>query len=219
MPSHLRYKFTDEDLKFVHILEAVNYLRIAGNGGLALPQTFFEFGCHSGRTFSSAINASLLLKMPQMKFYAFDSFEGLPKTSSDDGYFESGSFCTTYQQFLKIVRKSTGINLNSDSVIKGFYCDSLTSELRDKMPRVGIVHIDVDLYSSTIDVLNFIGPLLVPGSLILFDDWFCFPGGTNLGERKAFLEFLGNNSWIKVEPWKSYSTFGQSFFITQISQD
>ena len=41
------YKYTDEHLKFVHILEAINYLRVAGNMGKVLPQTYFEFGGHS----------------------------------------------------------------------------------------------------------------------------------------------------------------------------
>ena len=55
---HKIYNLSDEKLKFAHILESINYLRIAGNNGELLPQTFFEFGCHSGRTFSNAVNSS-----------------------------------------------------------------------------------------------------------------------------------------------------------------
>ncbi len=36
MPALDDYTYTDEHLKFVHILEALNYLRVAGAGG----------GCH-----------------------------------------------------------------------------------------------------------------------------------------------------------------------------
>lgn len=102
------YKYTDEHLKFVHILEAINYLKVAGNMGKVLPQTYFEFGCHSGRTFSAAVNASIALNMPQMKCFAFDSFVGLPETSEiDDGIFKQGQFSTSRNQFLKIVKKNT----------------------------------------------------------------------------------------------------------------
>ena len=84
------------------------------------------------------------------------------------------------------------------------------------MPKIGIAHIDVDLYSSTVKVLEFITPLLVPGSVILFDDWYCFPASSDMGERKAFNEFLEKNINFKVEEWKAYSTFGKSFLITNI---
>ena len=83
------YIETDETFKYIHILEAVNYVRVA-----EMPKVFFEFGCHSGRTFSAAILASKFLNF-DMKIYGFDSFEGLPKTSKEeDGYFEGGTFYT-----------------------------------------------------------------------------------------------------------------------------
>ena len=50
--TYINYWFSDEKLKFTHILEAVNYLRIA-----ELRYNYYEFGCHSARTFSAAANA------------------------------------------------------------------------------------------------------------------------------------------------------------------
>ncbi|MDC0309244.1 hypothetical protein OAL72_00685 [bacterium] len=98
--AHRDYRYTDEHIKFVHILEAMNYLRVAGAGGRLLPQTFFEFGCHSGRTFSAEINASRYFRMENAEFFAFDSFEGLPQTNeTEDGYFQEGTFCTFGQSF------------------------------------------------------------------------------------------------------------------------
>ena len=93
---------------------------------------------------------------------------------------------------------------------------SLTKKLQDKMPKAGIVHIDVDLYSSTVDVLNFVTPLIVSGSVLIFDDWYAFPGGSKKGERKALEEFLQKTPKFSIETWKSYSTFGKSFFITKL---
>ena len=85
-----QYKYSDENKKFVHILEAVNYIKNAGNQGELLPQTYFEFGCHSGRTFSAAVNASNFLKAKNFNFYAFDSFQGLPVCNQEiDGIFKS----------------------------------------------------------------------------------------------------------------------------------
>lgn len=215
--ARAQYQYSDEHLKFVHILEAINYLRVAGAAGRVLPQTFFEFGCHSGRTFSAAVNASQFFRMSNAQFYAFDSFEGLPETNAEeDGYFQTGTFCTSRTEFLRIVREKTGFMLPNSNVVQGFFCDSLTPELQARMPKAGVVHIDVDLYSSTVDVLRFLKPLFVPGTLLLFDDWHAFPGGELKGERKALTEFLEKHPGYAVEPWKAYSTFGQSFFITQV---
>ena len=216
--SHEIYKFSDEKLKFTHILEGINYLKIAGNHGKFLPQTFFEFGCHSGRTFISAINSADYLKAKGFSFFAFDSFQGLPKTDPiNDGIFKEGSFKTNLNDFKKLIKRKTYHKLSDKNIVSGFYNQSLTEKLQRQLPRIGMVHIDVDLYSSTSIVLDFIKPLLVEGSLILFDDWYCFPPSEKMGEAKAFEEFLSNNKNIEVQEWKNYSTFGKSFFITKIN--
>ena len=108
--SHKNFLFTDEKLKFTHILEGLNYLRVAGNNGKDLPQTFFEFGCHSGRTFSAALNGAKYLKMNNCEFFAFDSFKGLPETNEDDdGFFKTGDFSTSKKDFINIVKKKTNL--------------------------------------------------------------------------------------------------------------
>jgi O-methyltransferase len=204
-----RYKKSDELDKFQHILEAVNYVRVA-----ELPANYFEFGCHSGRTFSAALGAAKYLNM-KFDAYAFDSFEGLPKTSkSVDGIFREGSFSTSLQDFREIVRKQTKVDLTERQCIKGFYEDSLTEDLHEQLPKkIGMLHIDVDLYSSTKVLLEFVKEHLVNGTVVLFDDWFCFPPGKNMGEKKALEEFLVKYPQFQFSEWKNYSTFGKSFFV------
>jgi hypothetical protein len=218
VPALNDYTYTDEHLKFVHILEAINYLRIAGVGGDVLPQTYLEFGCHSGRTFSAAVRAAKYFDMSNAEFYAFDSFEGLPDTTvAEDGFFERGTFCTGRSDFVEIVRKKTGMKIADSHIIEGYYCNSLTPQVQARMPKAGVVHIDVDLYSSTVDVLEFIKPLLVVGTLLIFDDWYCFPPGANMGEQRAVKEFCDANPSFKLREWKAYSTFGQSYFVTALA--
>jgi hypothetical protein len=178
---------------------------------------YFEFGCHSGRTFSAAVRAARFLKMDDAEFFAFDSFEGLPPTSAaEDGIFQTGAFCTARTDFVRIVEKGAGLRLDDEHIVQGFYRDSLTPELQARMPKVGVVHIDVDLYSSTVEVLAFIKPLMVVGTVLIFDDWYCFPPGANMGEMRAFKEFCDANPSFATSEWKAYSTFGQSFFVTAL---
>ena len=209
--AHKHYLLTDEVNKSVHILESINYLKIS-----KLPLVYYEFGCHSARTFSSAIRASKELGIfDDFKFYAFDSFEGLPKTSEEDGSFKTGTFKTNLAEFKEKVYMQSNFRIADKNIIPGFYSDSLSKELQDTLPKAGVIHIDVDLYSSAKEVLNFIAPLIVDGSVLLFDDFYCFPAGSNMGEERALNEFIETNNHYRLIEWKAYSSFGKSFFITR----
>ena len=209
---HKWYVESDEKFKYIHILEAVNYIKVA-----ELPNVFFEFGCHSGRTYSAALLASKFLRF-EIENFAFDSFEGLPETlKNEDGIFKSGTFNTAKKDFVEIVKKRSGVLLQEDQLIEGYYEKSLTDKLSERLPKsVGFVHIDVDLYSSTVTVLDFIKKFLVSGTVILFDDWYCFPPGKEMGERRALNEFLKKYPEIELEEWKNYSTFGKSFLVKKV---
>ena len=106
--------------------------------------------------------------------------------------------------------------MEEHQIIEGFFSETLNAELQNKLPKAGIVHIDVDLYSSTVEILNFIKPLLSLGTVILFDDWYCFPVGEDKGERLALKEFCKANPKFQLEEWKNYSTFGKSFFVSSL---
>ena len=205
--AYKHYTKSDELDKFQHLVEAVNYIRVTQQDFV-----MFEFGCHSGRTFSALGSAAKFLKLPTDKMYAFDSFEGLP-VEENSGIFTPGEFSTSRNSFKKIVRSNTGIRLASHQIIEGFYSESLSNRGSLDLPTPTLVHIDVDLYGSTVDILNFLEGFNWKRLLIIFDDWYCFTPDSKNGERLAFEEFLSNNLNIRSECWKNYSTFGKSFFL------
>jgi hypothetical protein len=57
---------------------------------------------------------------------------------------------------------------------------------------------------------------MVVGTVLIFDDWYCFPPGCNMGEKQALTEFCEKYPAFKIMEWKAYSTFGQSFFVTAL---
>jgi O-methyltransferase len=63
--------------------------------------------------------------------------------------------------------------------------------LADKSISVCIV--DCDLYEPTVQVLDFISPLLDDGALIYFDDWRLTRASPHVGERAAALQWLAAN--------------------------
>jgi len=114
------YRGSDNFLKSQHILEAINYIRIT-----QLPLVFFEFGCCSGRTFSAALLSGEFFNLP-LQGYAFDSFQGLPKTNSqEDGCFKTGSFAMSKKKFQKIVYAKTKKFLDDKYIVEGFYTETL----------------------------------------------------------------------------------------------
>ena len=141
-----------------------------------------------------------------MRFFAFDSFEGLPEVVDHDssGFFKEGQFSSSLGAF-KGNLDAAGFPQNRSVIINGWYDKTLTRAVYDehRLTQAAIVHIDCDLYESTRLVLDFITPLLVDGTILIFDDWFHFNGHPQRGERKAFAEWSA-----KLTSW-SFSDYQQ----------
>jgi O-methyltransferase len=140
-----------------------------------------------------------------MRFFAFDSFQGLPEISGIDRQtsdFAAGKFNCTEPAFRDNLARA-GVPLSRVTTIAGWFENSCTEETirRHGLQKAAIIHIDCDLYSSTKTVLNFIRPLLTDGSIIIFDDWYCFRGNPDLGEQKAFQE------WKEVMPEWTFTEY------------
>ena len=134
--------------------------------GLAL-----EFGVFSGRSINRIAQGR------EGQVFGFDSFEGLPE-GWRDGY-DKGAFA---RQGLPEVASNV-------ELVVGWF-DRTLPEFLDAHPGpVSIVHIDCDLYSSTQTVLMQLRDRLVPGTIILFDEYFNYPGW-EMHEYKAFQEFV-----------------------------
>ncbi len=161
---------------------------------------YLEFGVWEGRSFIYAYNFAKS-KMPMMNYYAFDSFEGLQKPKGIDkhSFFKKGKYFCPLDKFKKNLEWG-GVDEDKVTIIKGFYDNMLTTELKEKLKikRASVVWIDCDLYESTKTVLNFIISYLVDGTIIVFHDWYCFNCDEERGERLAVKEWLKENPSISL---------------------
>lgn len=132
-----------------------------------------EFGVYKGETIN------FIAKLLKDKVvYGFDSFEGLPETWRFG--FEKGTF---YINGLPKVE-------NNVKLIKGWFEDSLPTFMKEfDNKTIAFLHIDCDLYSSTKAIFENLRNNIVPGTIIVFDEYFNYPGWEN-GENKAFMEFI-----------------------------
>jgi len=173
---------------------------------------YFEFGCCEANTMRMAWDAFHYLQ--DFTFVAFDSFEGFPEISEGDKQeiFEKGKAKMSEHDFVKVVTRH-GMAREKLIVIKGFYDKTLTPELKEKLlpSKAAVIYIDCDLYTSTVPVLNFIKEFLQKGTIIVFDDWHCFYGDPERGERRAFKEFREQNLDLIFEDF--ISTGEQKSFV------
>ena len=128
------------------------------------------------------------------RFFAFDSFEGLPEVTGPDrlgSEFKQGKYISSLDKFVANVQRA-GVPTARTICVKGWFDETLTEATRKKhnLEKAAIVFIDSDLYESARLALNFIKPLVVDGTVIMFDEWFGFRGHPHLGERRAFAEFV-----------------------------
>ena len=136
--------------------------------------------CGVGNGFSLTVISNLSKK----KIYAFDSFEGFPDKISKNDVSESDTVdLNNVLKFSKFHYKNMSEDLvkqnlikngikseyiqNNIKMIKGFFPKSFEGFNE----KISFLHLDVDLYNSYKDCLNFFYPMVVKGGIITFDEY------------------------------------------------
>lgn len=181
---------------------------------------YLEFGVFKGETLVKAFHAAQAENLKSMKFYAFDSFKGLPEIEGVDAdgfcYFSKGDYACSIDEFKKYILKQ-GVDLDKIEIIPGWYNEILNEETKKKLPirKASLVWIDCDLYESAVFVLDFITDYVCDGTILYFDDWFSFRGDPNRGEERAFREWLKKNPSIKAREFGRVTLWGMAFIINR----
>lgn len=167
---------------------------------------YHEFGVFEGRSFIK--NTLAFRKMlgaqdfNNMKFWAYDSFEGLPETTDKyaPAHFSKGAYSAPKELFIENVKKA-GIGAAQLEVVSGFYDKSLTEDLARKTfkdHKIRMTYIDCDIYESCAPIFNFIAYGLQVGSIIVIDDWVRHHTHPNHGMQRAFHEWQQKYPNIKM---------------------
>jgi hypothetical protein len=148
----------------------------------ALDGDFAEFGVFEG-TSASLIAAAA----PGRTLHLFDTFAGLPEPRQDErGVLRRGQF----EASLPRVRERLA-DLDTVRFHPGPF-PATTAGLGAL--RFSFVHLDVDLYESTLAGLAFFYPRMVPGGIILSHDYSMLPG-----VERAFTDFLADRPERAIE--------------------
>jgi len=138
---------------------------------------FCEFGVYKGKS------VNYIASLIEQDIHAFDSFEGLPERWMDSH--QKGHFSISdLPEF-------------EDNVVvhKGWFDDTLPLFIEGIEEDVAFLHVDCDLYSSTNTVLSLLAKRIVPGTVIMFDEYFNYPFWEH-HEYRAFQEFVKSNDLL-----------------------
>lgn len=88
----------------------------------------------------------------------------------------------------------------------GYFDATLPDFLASHEEAIAFLHVDCDLYSSTVTIFDALGDRLQPGAIVLFDEYYNFHRWQQ-HEFKAFQEFV-QKSGVEYE-YIAYSVTGQ----------
>lgn len=153
-----------------------------------LPGAYAEAGVYDGgsaRILCAAKGADHL--------HLFDTFEGMPETDPQaDPHFAAGQFADTNRQKVEAYLAA----FPNVHIHQGFFPASAVDVPADR--RFKFVHLDLDIYHSTLDGLRFFYPRLVRKGIIISHD---YGNVTAPGVRQAFDEFLTETDEPFLQLW------------------
>ena len=152
--------------------------------------------------------------------YFFDSFEGLPQPTSEDGKdaktFSDGNSegelksidkVKAGENYIqKLLSDKLKINFSKVTIVKGWFQDTLPA-YKNGIGDIVILRLDGDWYESTKVSLENLYELVVPGGCVIIDDYYFWDGC-----RKAVDEFIKDNE-LRVEIKKQDAS--GAYFIKQ----
>lgn len=195
-------------------------LRRALESGIAVQGDYYEFGVFKGHTFLQAQLGARELGIDRMRFFGFDSFQGLPPVvgvdSTGEQHFYEGQYACSLERVTAELTRH-GADWQRSFLIKGYFHETLNPETRltYRMNRASVVLLDSDLYESAAQALEFLRDMLTDPAILIMDDWNAFDRDDGRGERLALAEFLRAHPEWTAEPWFHYGTYGQVFILRQ----
>ncbi len=177
------------DLRLRAKAEAVDYIVANMPEALVLPDRLALLGFALSRAPAAGLvvefgvekGASLrhLAGLTEREVHGFDSFEGLP---GDWGGTKEAKGAFDLRGKLPKVPGNAKLHV-------GWFDKELPGFLATHDEACALIHVDCDIYVSTKVVFEQLRARIVPGTVIVFDEYFNYPGWRQ-HEYKAFQEFV-----------------------------
>jgi hypothetical protein len=158
---------------------------------------YLEFGVARATSFKWWIEKN---KNINSRFFGFDTFEGLPE---DWGGYKKGDMAHNIPDIADA----------RANFIRGIFQDTLPGFLTDEGSSIKgmqkLIHLDADLFSSTIFVLSQLYPYINKGDLIIFDEF-------NVANHEFFaFKIFTEAFYVKLRPVAAQNNFYQTAFVVE----
>lgn len=184
VPIQLRQRSVDQSVDYILEERRLDGAQVAANKhetlnaalrASVLDGMVAEFGVFEGQSITS-----IATHFADRTVHGFDSFIGLPEawsgTSKGAGAFDIGG-------------QPPEVPVSNVEWHVGFFDTTVPPFAEQHRGPFSFVHLDADLYSSTKTVMDHLVDWFVPGTVVLFDEYFGYHGWQN-HEHKAFMELL-----------------------------
>jgi O-methyltransferase len=125
-----------------------------------------EIGVWRGGTGALIAKKRQLLGMSGM-VYLCDTFRGVVKAGPKDATYAGGEHADTTRG--TVTRLCDSLNLDRIGILEGIFPEQSGHAVSER--RFRFCHVDVDAYQSAKDIVNWVWPRLVPGGIIVYDDY------------------------------------------------
>jgi len=127
---------------------------------------FIEIGVWRGGTGALIAKRSQLMGLAG-KVFLCDTFRGVVKSGSRDATYVGGEHADTERAIVTDLARS--LNLDRVEILEGVFPDQTAEALGERTFR--FCHVDVDVYDSAKDILSWVWPRIVPGGMVVYDDY------------------------------------------------
>lgn len=141
-----------------------------------LEGSILEFGVYNGKSIRNI--ASLVDSV----VYGFDSFQGIPENWNDE---PAGSYSAN---------GSLPEVPDNVTLFPGWFEETIPQFMQSHSGPIRFMNIDCDLYSSTKTIFNTLGDHIIPGTVIVFDEYIGYKSWKN-DEFKAFQDAIAQYGW------------------------
>lgn len=160
-----------------HLQQVMPHAVIAGH--------ILEFGVYRGKTINH-----ISAHWSDQTVWGFDSFQGLPEpwfvNDPSQPSHPAGTFDLSQEKFPTYP--------DNVKLVKGWFDQSIPPWLELNPGPVKFLHVDCDLYSSTLTVLTLLNHCIVPGTVIVFDEFYPW-GNCKSYDLWADGEYLALKEW------------------------
>lgn len=156
-----------------------------------------EVGVWRGGT--GALLAKAIQDRSDKKVFLADTFTGVVKAGENDTLYLGGEHSDTSVEVVNDLLRS--LDVVNTEILKGIFPDETEAAVPGK---IAFLHCDVDVYTSTRDIVSWALPRLSIGSIMVFDDYGFY--GCD-GETKFCDEFRQDRNFIFIHNLNGHAVF------------